>query len=114
MNDKESFDKINEWIECFKNNNGKGKDVPKYLVGTKNDLEICVEQNLINEAAKENNLSFISTSAKNNNNIDELFEEIGKKLYLKFIKEGNKGQTNINIKVIKKRRNICCFAEADM
>ena len=49
MNDKESFDKINEWIEWFKNNNGKGEDVSKYLVGTKNNLEIYVEQNLINK-----------------------------------------------------------------
>ena len=102
LNDKDSFDKINEWMTYFKNNNSKGEHIPKYLVGTKNDLEKCVEDNSINIFAKENNLSFMSTSAKNNNNIDELFEEVGKNLYIDFIKKGNKGQININIKVIKK------------
>jgi len=72
LNDKDSFDKINEWMAYFKNNNSKGEHIPKYLVGTKNDLEKCVEDNSINIFAKENNLSFMSTSAKNNNNIDEL------------------------------------------
>jgi len=115
LNDKDSFDKINEWMTYFKNNNSKGEHIPKYLVGTKNDLEKCVEDNSINIFAKENNLSFMSTSAKNNNNIDELFEEVGKNLYIDFIKKGNKGQININIKVLKKkRRNKCCFAEPDM
>jgi len=43
-----------------------------------------------------------------------VFEEVGKNLYIDFIKKGNKGQININIKVIKKKRNKCCFAEPDM
>ena len=28
MNDKESFDTINYWMELFKNNNNKEKDIP--------------------------------------------------------------------------------------
>ena len=50
-------------------------------VGNKNDLKINIEQSLINEFVKENKIPFISISTKENINIEELFEEIGKKLY---------------------------------
>jgi len=111
MNDKETFDTIKYWMELFKDNNNR-EDIPKYLVGTKNDLEIKVEQSLIDEFVKENKIPFISTSSKENNNIDELFEEIGKKLYIDYLKKGDKGQNNFEIKVIKKKqKNNCCFAK---
>ena len=87
MNDKESFDKINVWMESF-NNSNKGEDIPKYLVGTKNDLKVNIDQTLINEFSKKNNIPFISTSAKENKFINELFEEINKNLYLNFVKKG--------------------------
>ena len=112
MNDKESFDAINWWIESFNINTDK-EGIPKYLVGTKNDLEIKIEQSLIEELSQKNSIKFISTSAKKNNNIDQLFEEIGNELYLKFIKKGDLPQINLQIndnddnKEIKKR-NRCC------
>ncbi len=54
----------------------------------------------------------MSISAKKNNNIDKLFEEIGKKLYKDFIKNGDKVQNNININhKIKKRQTNCCIQE---
>ena len=114
MDDKDTFDVINYWMDSFKDNNGR-EDVPKYLVGNKNDLEKKVEQSLIDEFSKENKLPFISTSAKTNNNIDKLFEEIGIKLYIDYLKQGNKKQTNINIKIIKKvpKKN-CCFFNPDI
>ena len=86
MNDKETFDTIKEWVESFKNVNVKG-NVPQYLVGNKNDLERKIEQSLIEEFICKNNIPFISTSAKKNNKIDRLFEEIGQKLYIDFIKK---------------------------
>ena len=53
-------------------------------------------------------------SAKDNQNIDELFQEIGKKLYINFIKNGDKGQTNISIKTIKKvPKYRCCLQKYD-
>ena len=73
-------------MESFKNNYSK-EDSPQYLVGNKNDLEINVEQSLIDEFGKENEIPYISTSAKENKNIDELFEEIRKKLYINFQKK---------------------------
>ena len=87
-------------------------------VGNKNDLEINIEQRLINDFVKENKISFISISAKENNNIEELFEEIGKQLYIDYRNNGDKGQNNINIKIIKKNhKGGCClfkFAQPDM
>ena len=114
MNDKETFDTIKYWMELFKDNNNR-EDIPKYLVGTKNDLEIKVEQSLIDEFVKENKIPFMSTSSKKNNNIDELFEEIGKKLYIDYLKKGDKGQNNFEIKVIKKKqKNNCCLAKPEI
>ena len=104
MNDKESFDKINIWMESF--NNNKGEDIPKYLVGTKNDLKVNIDQTLIKEFSKKNNIPFISTSAKENKFINELFEEIGKNLYLNFVNKGVRKQKSIKIRYRKKHK--CC------
>jgi len=108
MNDIESFGTINAWMELFKENNNK-EDIPKYLVGTKNDLDITVEQNLIEEFLQKNKITFMSTSSKKNNNIDELFKEIGEKLYLNISDKEDLKQNNIKIDNLKaKRRNRCC------
>jgi len=114
MNDKDSFDTINEWMESFKNNNNK-IDIPKYLVGNKNDLKIYVEQYLIDKFVGENKIPFMSTSAKKKNNIDELFEEIVKKLYINFLKKGNNEEQNsIHIKIKKDHKGGCCFFHSDI
>jgi len=115
MNSKDTLDTIKDWMELFKNNNSKYEDIPKYLVGNKNDLEINVEQNLIDEFVKENKIPFMSTSAKDNKNIDKLFEDIGKKIYIDYLNKGNKGQTNLELKIMKKKQgNRCCFANPDL
>jgi len=114
LDDKDTFDTIKDWMELFKNNNNK-EDIPKYLVGNKNDLKIKVEQNLIDEFVNENKILYMSTSAKTKNNIDELFEEIGKKLYCNYQLKGDIGQTNfeIKIKIEKKQKNNCCSTNFD-
>ena len=115
MEDKDTFDGINEWIKIFKENHCKEEKVPKYLVGNKNDLENKIDQSLIDKFAEENKIPFISTSAKNNNNIDKLFEEVGKKLYIDYFKNGDKGQTNIKIDFTKKKeKHKCCFSKSDL
>ena len=95
MNDKDSFDSINERMEDFKNNNNK-EDVPKYLIGNNKDYGIYVEQSLIDEFTQKNNIPFISVSSKEKKAIDKLLEEIGKKLYLNYINRGRKKQINTN------------------
>jgi small GTP-binding protein len=105
MNDKDSFNTISDWMETF-NNNNKEESIPKYLVGTKNDLKKYIDQTLIDEFSKKNNIPFISTSAKENKFINELFEEIGKNLYLNFVKKGVRKQKSIKISYRKKHK--CC------
>ena len=121
MNDKDTFDTINDWMDSFKENNSR-KDILKYLVGNKNDLDVEVEQSLIDEFSKENKIPFISASAKTKKNIDKLFEEIGKELYIYYFKKGIKEnkqnkqnkQYVFSIKTIKKPKNKCCLTNYDM
>jgi len=84
LNDKDSFDNIKEWMEYF-NEECTIKDAHKVLVGNKSDLKMDegLDQNLIKQFAKENKIQYIETSAKDNKNINEIFEEMGKMLYKK-------------------------------
>ena len=42
----------------FFNNNDKGEGIPKYLMQTKNDLNINVDTSLIDEFSQKNNIHF--------------------------------------------------------
>ena len=75
-NDKESFEHIIEWIKLFEDNTNN-KEIPKFLIGNKNDLEHLDNQESFENFIKEHNISrYISTSAKDNININELFKEM--------------------------------------
>ena len=84
LNDKDSFDNIKIWMNYF-NEECTIKDAPKLLVGNKSDLEMDKEldQNIIKQFAEENKMQYVETSAKDNKNINELFEEMGKMIYKK-------------------------------
>ena len=75
-----SLEKIKEWKNLFKLYNGQD-GIPSYLIRAKCDLEEEEDfQEKVNELMKEYNfLDFKTTSAKDNKNIDELFQEIGEK-----------------------------------
>ena len=90
LNDKDSFYSITEWMNLYKSNNKKS--VPQILLGNKCDLKSEIEENLINEFAKNNNIKFIKTSAKNKTNINESIDELGKILYSKYKPSDNKKQ----------------------
>ena len=84
LDDKESFDHLKDWMESFNKECSK-ENIPKVLVGNKCDLEIDKEldENLIKEFAKENKIEYIKASAKDDKNINALFEELGKMIYKK-------------------------------
>ena len=63
---------------------------------------------LIDKLVQDINIPFISISAKDNKSIDKLFEEVGKELYLDYIKKGNKQQNNIKIAFDNKKRKKRC------
>ncbi len=107
LNDKESFDNIKEWMEFF-NENNTIENTPKVLVGNKCDLEIDKELDkaLIMKFSEENKIKYIESSAKNNKNINELFEELGKMLYNQGLPLDQQ-KANIIIKTQKKKKNTC-------
>jgi len=84
LNDKDSFDNIKEWMNYF-NEQCNLEEFPKVLVGNKCDLEKDegLDQNIIKQFAEENKMQYIETSAKDNKNINILFEKMGKMLYKK-------------------------------
>ena len=98
LDDKISFNNIKEWIELFIQNNSREKEVLIYLVGNKNDLNSDIEQKLIDDFANENQFKYISTSAKDNISINELFEQIADNLYNAYIIKGDIKQKNITLK----------------
>ena len=102
LSNKKTFKNIKEWIEFFNTNNRSEKksqqNIPRYLIGNKKDLERDIEKEEIDFflAEKENkNMIYKETSAKENNDeINNIFQEIGEKLYIDYIKSGKKNKKN--------------------
>ena len=111
-NDINSFECIKEWIKLFKENHGN-EDLPKYLVQNKDDLkdgEDTVDPNLGQDFAKKNDLIWIKTSAKDNIQIEELFQSIGEQLYKKYISNNkNSKQSGFVLSKHKKEKHSCCL-----
>ena len=113
LNEPLSFNNIQEWINVFNDNNNKKKVILKYLIGSKSDLEQRVEQNLIDEFANNNNMLYMATSAKTNNQINELFQKIGEDILEEEEKKTNnmirtKNSSRILLKTKEKNRKKCC------
>ena len=111
-NDKDSFDHIIDWIELF-DQNTTNKEIPKFLIGNKNDLKkFDEEEESFDDFIKEHNiLRYFSTSAKANINITELFTEMAEIIDSKTNKTGTQKNKKLNKK--KKKKFKCFFNEAD-
>ena len=109
LNEPLSFNNIQEWINVFNDNNNKKKVILKYLIGSKSDLEQRVEQNLIDEFANNNNMLYMATSAKTNNQIKELFQKIGEDILKEEEKKTNDMiRTKNSSRILLKTRKKCC------
>ena len=108
FDNSESFKNIKQWINIYSENNQA--DVPKYLIGNKNDLEKNVSEVDINEFLKLNkDFKFKSISAKNDDiKIDELFQEIGETLYKDLLKYGDKKTKSIKISSSEDNKRSTC------
>ena len=106
--DKESFENIEKWLELF-DENINNKDIPKFLIGNKNDLEKFEEkEESFNDFSNKHNISrYISTSAKDNVNITDIFQEMANLIALKFNKLGK--QKNKKLKKLKAKKPSKCF-----
>ena len=114
LNDSGSFEKIGQWIDRFNNNNGN--NIKKmFLIGNKSDLVKVIEQKEIDDFANKYGLTYMETSAKTKNQINELFtiiaeeayEELERKSSMSVGTQKNKivQKTNINN---KSKSNNCC------
>ena len=112
-NDKDSFDHIIDWIELF-DQNTTNKEIPKFLIGNKNDLKkFDEEEETFDNFIKEHNIQrYISTSAKDNINITQIFTEMAEIIDSKT----NKTETQKNKKLNKKKKKkfSCFFSKADL
>ena len=80
---QESFNDISLWMRIYEESVSSEENVPKCLIGNKNDLDNLVSQRDINEKKKKNNdLMYESISAKTDDTkIDELFQKFGEIVY---------------------------------
>ena len=77
LTEKNTLESINYWVEQIDQNcNNKGKDLSLVLFGNKCDDKenIQVKQEDIDVIKKKHNLTYFETSAKDNINIQNLFE----------------------------------------
>ena len=71
LNNKDTYDSIKQWINDVEE---YCPNIKKILLGNKSDLEKNVSEEIIKNFAKENNLQYFETSAKNGTNIKEAFK----------------------------------------
>ena len=109
ITNKESFEKMQYWVEEIKTQ--ANEKIKCILIGTKCDLEnreVSLEEG--NELAEHFGYKFFETSAKNNINVKETFEELAKSIV-----ENYEGENRSSIKLCKKdtenkkrKQKSCC------
>ena len=106
INNKESFEKVQYWIEEIKSN--AEEKIKCILIGTKCDLdkrEVSEEegQNL----GEQYGYKFLETSAKDNININETFETLVSEILDNFQENGRQSLTLSTNKIGKKKKKCC-------
>ena len=115
LNKKETFDDIKNWIKLFDENRIKS-EIPRYLVGNKSDQNRDINDDLIEQFKNEyQDFKYYETSAKSNDGIDKLFQQLAEDLYS--IVSKNRGRNNSqknqmisNYKKKKDKNNDCICA----
>ena len=117
-NSRKSFENITYWIDSIKENIqeiNNFKNFPAFLIGNKSDLEHKINDEEIEDFSKENNFSgYIETSAKENINIDQIFQEMGETLIKIYGYKKNKGNVKLTVSKIKKKENKCMKCDPDV
>jgi len=80
ITDLDSFRNINNWIEEVKRYSSE--QIPIFLIGTKSDLKTqrMVSNEMIKVYVEKNQLSYLETSSKTNENVDKCFIDFTRKL----------------------------------
>ena len=115
LNNQDSFDNMKNWINLFNDNHNGKEGIPKYLIGNKADEKREVQKNMVDEFLCKNKYKYFETSAKNNNGIDEVFQELSEDLYTILVETGsNKIQNAQTLNKFKrnKRKNDCICSKS--
>ena len=99
LTSKASFNSLNEWIENYYKYSNPDSEKNVVLIGNKSDLvdkrEVTEEE--IENFAKDNNIMYFETSAKDGKNIDECFYFIAEKLVKQYENKDNEEEKNKNL-----------------
>ena len=108
ITDKESFEKINFWIENIKNN--APENVKLILVGNKCDLanerKVTIEDG--ENKARNYNIKFFESSAKDGTNVNELFFYLANEIYQDEKTKGKDNKKTVQLDSKKKGKKGCC------
>ena len=80
INSQESFDNIKNWIKLFEDNHNDKAGIPKCIIGNKSDQEREVKEDLVEQFKNVHYFKYYETSAKNNDGIEKLFQDLGEDL----------------------------------
>ena len=85
LNDKKTFESVSYWVEQIYENKSKNPDVGLILFGNKCDDKdnITVKEEDINNIKTQYGFNYFNTSAKENINVQELFEYLIKETIVK-------------------------------
>jgi len=102
LTNRKTFENVVKWLEDIRDNNNK---IPIILFGNKCDLveKREVEDEEAQEFAKNNNLEYFETSAKENINIKEGFIKIAEEAY-----EKSGGAIGMDLKKNRKKKDKKC------
>ena len=108
ISDKESFDKINFWMENIKNN--APENAKLILVGNKCDLanerKVTIEDG--ENKARNYNIKFFESSAKDGTNVNELFFYLANEIYQDEKTKGKDNKKTVQLDSKKKGKKGCC------
>ena len=108
ITDKESFEKINFWIENIKNN--APEKAKLILVGNKCDLanerKVTIEDG--ENKARNYNIKFFESSAKDGTNVNELFFYLANEIYQDEKTKGKDNKKTMQLNSKKKGKKGCC------
>ena len=108
ITDRESFEKINFWMENIKNN--APENAKKILVGNKCDLanerQVSYEEG--EKKASNYNIKFFESSAKEGTNVKEFFFYLANDIYQDEKAKGKDKKKTVQLDSKKKGKKGCC------
>ena len=108
ITDRESFEKINFWMENIKNN--APENAKKILVGNKCDLanerQVSYEEG--EKKASNYNIKFFESSAKEGTNVKEFFFYLANEIYQDEKTKEKDNKNSLQLNANKKGKKKCC------